>query len=151
MFARRQRNKVALPPHDAPDRTQRLAYAHDLALDQDALPDGDGLEIGHIQRPAHTQPEPETRLVDEREGQRGAVVEERGRAASMHVSQPVGVGAEDGVAEDNSGVLGVVGGPGMQLEMRKTRGHPLLFCGPTNVLMSVHEKLSRGTVEGWMK
>lgn len=127
MLASRQRNPITLPPHNTPNRTQCFANAHDFALDQDALPNGNRLQIGDIQSPADPQVEPEARLVDEGQGHCRAKVEQSCGAASVHVAHPVGVDTGDSVAEDDSRMFRVIGRPRVQFEIWQTRGHPLLY------------------------
>jgi hypothetical protein len=88
---RTQRPVLTHGPHLALHGGQPLANGQDLALDLHRGAQGDGLEVGAVERPADAHVHPEAGLVDELQGPRGARVEDGRRAAAVQVAHLVAV------------------------------------------------------------
>lgn len=104
MFTHGQQSPIALPPHRSPNCSQLLSDAEDFRLDQDLLAEWYGLEIGHIQRPAHSQPKPEPRFVYQSQRHRRHKVEETGNVSTMGIGELVAVTSLDSVLRHTTSV-----------------------------------------------
>ena len=125
MLTSSQQRPVHRPPHLAAQACQPLPDRHHLALDKDLGAHRDRPQVRRVDGPAHAQIVPEPGLGHQRQGHRGAVVEQGRDAAAVQVAEPVAVLRLDGIAEESLGVReGRVGGE--ELEVGDQGGGPVL-------------------------